>query len=279
MLVSEPRAKDQIDCTLVVRECLEHLFRLIEPNGRFIYAHRADRIGDQLDGYNMLRHCGTVWFMCTALSSLDISLSSEHRMSLAKAVKYVLKKVREPSWDEVGLPRDEGGLPRLCLVTKKTVKLGGTGLALLMLRSFRALEEKQGSGIVNLSYDHDITVARLENYILSQASNGDFIHKRNFTDGEIMTFRSDYYTGEAIYGLFQGIRITPKLQSIVEGLLNARYGIDVQSHWMAYAACEALTKGLLNPRVVVPYLIALVEAIIGDPSYKNLRQPRADLRH
>ncbi len=272
MLVTESRAKDQIDCTLVVRECLEHLFRLIEPNGRFIYAHRADRIDDQLDGYNMLRHCGTVWFMCTALLSLDISLSSEHRMSLAKAVKYVLKKVREPSWDEVGLPRDEVGLPRLCLVTKKTVKLGGTGLALLMLRSFRALEEKQDSGIVNISHDHDITVARLENYILSQASNGDFIHKRNFADGEIMTFRSDYYTGEAIYGLFQGSRLTPKVESIVEGLLNARYGVNVQSHWMAYAACEALTKGLLNPQVVVPYLTALMEAIIGDPSYRDRQE-------
>lgn len=272
MLVTESRARDQIDCTLVVRECLEHLFRLIEPNGRFIYAHRADRIGDQLDGYNMLRHCGTVWFMCTALSSLGISLSSQHRMSLAKAVKYVLKKVQEPSWDEVGLPREEGGLPRLCLVTKKTVKLGGTGLALLMLRSFRALEEKQESGDVNTSDDHDITVARLENYILSQASSGDFTHKRNFADGEIMTFRSDYYTGEAIYGLFQGSRITPKVLTIVEGLLNARYGINVQSHWMAYAACEALTKGLLNPRVVVPYLTALVEAIIGDPSYRDRQE-------
>jgi D-alanine-D-alanine ligase-like ATP-grasp enzyme len=272
MLVTESRARDQIDSTLVVRESLEHLFRLIEPNGRFIYAHRADRIGDQLDGYNMLRHCGTVWFMCTALSSLDISLSSEQRMSLAKAVKYVLKKVQEPSWNEVGLPKDEGGLPRLCLVTKKTVKLGGTGLALLMLRSFRALEEKQESGIVNISHDPDITVARLENYILSQASSGDFIHKRNFADGKIMTFRSDYYTGEAIYGLFQGSRITPKVQTIVEGLLNARYGIDVQSHWMAYAACEALTKGLLNPQVVVPYLTALMEAIIGDPSYRDRKE-------
>jgi len=272
MLVSESRAKNQIDCTLVVRECLEHLFRLIEPNGRFIYAHRADQIGDQLDGYNVLRHCGTVWFMCTAISSLHIPLSSEHRMLLARAVKYVLKKVQEPSWNEAGLPGDEAGLPRLCLVTKETVKLGGTGLALLMLRSFRALEEKQESGIVNPSEDHDITVARLENYILSQASNGDFIHKRNFADGDIKTFRSDYYTGEAIYGLFQGSRITPKVQGIVEGLLNARYGVNVQSHWMAYAACEALTKGLLNPRVVVPYLTALMEAIIGDPSYRDRQE-------
>ena len=63
MLVSESRAKNQIDCTLVVRECLEHLFRLVGPNGRFIYAHRADRVDEQLDGYNMLRHCGTVWSM------------------------------------------------------------------------------------------------------------------------------------------------------------------------------------------------------------------------
>ena len=272
MLVTESRDQNQIGCTLVVRECLEHLFRLIEPNGRFIYAHRADQIGDQLDGYNVLRHCGTVWFMCTALSSLDISLSNQHRESLAKAVKYVLKKVQEPSWDEVGLATDEGGLPRRCLVTKKTVKLGGTGLALLMLRSFRAFEEKQESGTVNIPDDHDITVARLENYILSQASSGDFIHKRNFADGEIMTFRSDYYTGEAIYGLFQGSRLTPKVQTIVEGLLNARYGINVQSHWMAYAACEALTKGLLNPRVVVPYLTALMEAIVGDPSYRNRQE-------
>jgi D-alanine-D-alanine ligase-like ATP-grasp enzyme len=272
MLVTESRAKDQIDCTLVVRECLDHLFRLIEPNGRFIYAHRADRIDDRLDGYNVLRHCGTVWFMCTALSSLDISLSSQHRVSLANAVKYVLKKVQEPSWGEAGLPSDEGGLPRLCLVTKNAVKLGGTGLALLMLRSFRALEEKQEPRIVNLSKDHDITVARLENYVLSQASSGDFIHKRNFPDGKIMTFRSDYYTGEAIYGLFQGSRITPQVQSIVEGLLNARYGIDVQSHWMAYAACEALTKGLLESRFVVPYLTDLVEAIISDPSYRDRQE-------
>jgi D-alanine-D-alanine ligase-like ATP-grasp enzyme len=72
--------------------------------------------------------------------------------------------------------------------------------------------------------------------------------------------------------LFQGSRITPKVQSIVEGLLNARYGINVQSHWMAYAACEALAKGLLNPQVVVPYLTALMEAIIGDPSYRERQE-------
>ena len=87
-----------------------------------------------------------------------------------------------------------------------------------------------------------------------------------------MTFRSDYYTGEAIYGLFQGGRITPKVQSIVEGLLKAHYGVNVQSHWMAYAACEALTKGLLNPRVVVPYLAALMETIVGDPSYRDRQE-------
>ena len=52
----------------IVAASLEHLSRITLPGGRFIYAHEAGDTDQRHDGYNLLRHCGTLWFMARAVN-------------------------------------------------------------------------------------------------------------------------------------------------------------------------------------------------------------------
>ena len=50
------------------------------------------------------------------------------------------------------------------------------------------------------------------------------------------------------------------------------YGWAEQSHWMAYAACEAVERGTVPDALGVAYLTGLMEAVLGDPKYRQRRQ-------
>ena len=56
----------------IVADSLAHLVRLVRPDGRFVYAHPAGHPDMPLDGYNMLRHCGTLWFMLRAVNDMGL---------------------------------------------------------------------------------------------------------------------------------------------------------------------------------------------------------------
>lgn len=248
----------------VAVDSVRHLLGLIEPGGQFIYAHRLNAVDDRLPGYNILRHCGTLWYLCKAVRALGLPLRPEERERLGAAIRYIEQRLTDPPWTE-------GVLPRLCLPENGAVKLGANGLALLMLHEFAGVLKKTGDEPGRLA-SMTVTLARLENYILSQMSGGDFIHKRSLSGGAILPFRSNFYTGEAIFGLARGKRFPPGVVSLLHGLMGSGYGIDVQSHWMCHAACEALEKGLMEPAPLARYIARLVGAIVSEPGYRARRQ-------
>jgi poly-gamma-glutamate capsule biosynthesis protein CapA/YwtB (metallophosphatase superfamily)/D-alanine-D-alanine ligase-like ATP-grasp enzyme len=259
-LVSDPQ-----QLVRIIRHSLKHLFLLIDKDGRFVYAHVKGDTERQFDGYNMLRHCGTVWFMCTAIAELKVETAPWQAQLLGKAVNYVLRKLAEPTWVE-------SEAPCLCLVTRDRVKLGGNGLALLMLRQYVRLQATRPLDFPALTHAPADLTEKLENYIVSQVEGADFIHKRRFSDGTVSSFRSDYYTGEALYGLFSGASLTAKIRHATTTLMQGGYGIAIQSHWMAYAACEAARHHLLAPDLLAPYISTLMTSIIEDDSYRSRRQ-------
>lgn len=249
------------DCRVIVDECLSHLFGLILPTGRFVYAHRHYHNTPMNESYNLLRHCGTVWFMLSAIKLTGRPMVENERQLLRAAVLYIVAKFKEPVWSG-------SSLPTLCLTSKDMVKLGGTGLALLVLNTYCDLAKE----VIQDRDEFKITSARLENYLVSQLYGTDFIHKRTFSTGAISPFRSDYYTGEALFPLMQSSRRLEKVRHAMEGLLSKGYGLAEQSHWMAYAACTALQTGYCDRDLVANYLRQLVGEIIGKPDYRLRHQ-------
>lgn len=249
----------------VVCASLEHLTGLIRPDGKFVYAHSADDPEDDLGGYNMLRHCGTVWFMLRAINGLDLKPGVKDRKVIGAAIAYALGKMKRPKWVF-------GDDPCLCIVTKGAVKLGGVGLALVMLAEVRAAGARLGPQGKAAVPDVDARIAGLQSYALLQIDGADFFHKRDFVTGEVLPFRSDYYTGEALLGLLVSECRDPVIAPQTLGLLTSGYGVDFQSHWMAYAACEAFERKATDSNVTRGYIEALVGHIVQNPRYRARRE-------
>jgi hypothetical protein len=240
----------------VVGASFDHLLRLIQPSGRFTYAHLMVQPEQGLAGYNMLRHCGTLWFMLRAVNEAKLLLGPGAVASLGLAVGYAAAKLEQPTW-----------APGLALVTKGAVKTGGIGLMLVMLEEYRRALPR-GLDAMATPAGLDLTIDGLQAYALAQIEGEDFRHKRLIADGTVLPFRSGYYTGEVLLGLLVTGCADPRMVAVAEGLMERRYGLAEQSHWMAYAACEAATRGVGDPGLVTEYLTALIAAILSDDGYR-----------
>jgi hypothetical protein len=249
----------------IVAAALDHLSRIVQPNGRFIYAHEAGDITSAHDGYNLLRHCGTLWFMARAVTDGQIQPDAQATAALARACGFIGRKLSPVPWAHAGRPS-------LALVGKGAVKLGGNGLALLALSEVRKILPVQSalSGVLPLGPDETLT--RLRSYALDEVDGDDFRHKRAFPSGEVLPFRSDYYTGEAIFGLLVTGPVSEDLARLTTGLMRRHYGWAEQSHWMTYAACEAIERDIVPEALGSAYLTGLMEAILSDARYRQRRQ-------
>lgn len=243
----------------IVEASLAHLVRLIQPDGHFTYAHPAGAPDRPLGGYNMLRHCGTLWFMLRAVNDLGLELAPSAAQAMARAVAYAAARLDRPVWLAE---------PTLALVTGGAVKTGGIGLALAMLQDYRRAARLPEATPLPL----DQTIAALAAYGRAQRDGHDFLHKRQFADGTVLPFRSGYYTGELLLGLFVTGQSDPGTIAATEALLARRYGVPEQSHWMAYAACEAAERGLVGEERLVGYLTDLICAILDRRAYRDRRE-------
>lgn len=252
-------------CRDIVSASLGHLTRLVQGQGRFIYAHEADEITSVHQGYNLLRHCGTVWFMARAVNELRPDGAAEVTQAIARAANLIGRKLHPAPWAKPDRPS-------LALVGKDLVKLGGLGLGLLALSEVRNIAALQGVPPRSMPVGLDETIIRMRRYALDEIDGDDFRHKRRFPTGEVMPFRSDYYTGEAIFGLLQTGEPDSELIRVTTSLMRRGYGWAQQSHWMAYAACEAVERGIVPLTLGTTYLTGLMEAILADPLYRFRRQ-------
>jgi hypothetical protein len=250
----------------IVRASLGHLARLIQHNGRFIYAHEAGDITATHDGYNLLRHCGTLWFMARAVNELaDPAMDPELIKALALSASYIGNKMKPTPWAATDRPS-------LALVGNGAVKLGGLGLALLALAEAMKIKTLQPLLDQALPFGTGETITRLRQYALDEIDGDDFHHKRDFATGKLLRFRSDYYTGEAIFGLLTTGPAPDELIRVITALMRRGYGWSEQSHWMAYAACEAIERSVVSEALGAAYLTGLIEAILGDVGYRQRRQ-------
>lgn len=248
----------------IVAASLDHLARITLPGGRFIYAHALDDTDQRHDGYNLLRHAGTLWFMAHAANRVGAAPGDDVCDAIRRATGFLGRKLEPTPWARPDCPS-------LALVGKGMVKLGGIGLGLLALAEVGRIEALHGR-LTDLPFSLDETVARLRRYALDEIDGSDFRHKRVLATGEVTTFRSDYYTGEAIFGLLVSASAEDELARITAGLMRRGYGWAQQSHWMAYAACEAIEREVVPKTLGTTYLTGLMEAILGDAIYRYRRQ-------
>jgi hypothetical protein len=231
------------------------LAQLVDDNGRFRYLFDPDK-PDADGGYNMLRHCGTIWSM------VEIS----NRLGPFPEVVDAARRATERLIRRNILPyRQEGAR---CVVANDVTKLGGNGLAILAL-----LEMAEATG-----EQRYVELAReLGEYIfLQRQPDGDFVHKRRYSTDRQMQFYSDYYTGEALFGVLRLHGVTGDRRWLDEAetsevQLAARdYGIAAQSHWMLYALEQF---HLFNPKPLYhEHARRIVGDIIHKPAYRDLNR-------
>lgn len=220
----------EAEALAIAADGARNLAALVSDKGRFRYRFDPTK-GTVSPGYNIIRHCGVVWSMLE-LHRADPSATAVLDAG-ERAIDRLLRRYVYPY----------GGGDRRCVVEKDWIKLGGNALAVLALT---ALHRVRGNGAY-LGAASD-----LGRYILSERRpDGDFVHKRKFKTGEVSSFRSEYFTGEALLALLTLHEATGEalwLQAAAEEedkLAAIDYGVTFQSHWCLYALellCRHVSK-------------------------------------
>jgi hypothetical protein len=222
---------------------------LVGEDGQFRYRYDA-RTGENLSGYNILRHSGAIWALVdTYRDTGDVRLLN----AAQRALRYLLDNSL----------RFYRSYRNVCICEDNTIKLGGSALAALtMLAMFSITRERL---LLTLS-------EQLCQFILDQRQEqGELVHKRYFESGKISSFRSMYYTGEALFAMVTLFEQTGERHwldaavNIEKPLADEGYGVAEQSHWMLYAL-EMMTRFSPSPDYS-RHAVAIVEHILDHPDY------------
>lgn len=225
------------------------LANLIQKNGSYKYRYDSQS-GDLLEGYNVLRHAGTVWAMLDVYRTV-----SDDRILVCcrQAVRYLLDTY-------LSFFRSYNNA---CICEENIIKLGGNALSILALIS-----------LFEITQDRFLLVIaeQLAQFILAQRTeNGRLVHKRYFQSGKISDFHSMYYTGEALFALLALYRLTQQTQwyeavrEIEKELAPQDYGVEEQSHWMLYFL-ELLSNYEASP-LYYHHAKKIVLHILENPEY------------
>ena len=215
----------------------DYLARQVLDSGRFVYGSypRDDR---DLEGYNILRHAGTLWSM---ICRCRIAPSDAQTEAIQRALHYLLSQVVEP----------DGDTAYVLEADKLEFKLGGSALALIALTEYTEVFEdtqyldicrKLGNGIVSMQ----------------DPEEGSYIHVLNDDLTVKDEYRTVYYDGEATFALCRLYRLTREPQWLESAKRAADHFVredyaQYGDHWVSYALNE-LTDYTDNPDY---YLLAL----------------------
>ena len=204
----------------IARAGARRIADITDAQGRMRYRYDVGT-GIIHDDYNMLRHLGSTWAL------LDVAKSAPDLPQLRDAASRALGFALKTGIRFFGRP------DQICVEEEGVIKLGGNGLAILAL-----LAQNDVSPSPEL-----VSIAEgLGRYVIDQRQeSGDLAHKRNFATGRLIQFKSDYFTGEALFGLmrlYEVTRDTIWLDAVADCetvLAPLDYGVPEQSHWCLYA--------------------------------------------
>lgn len=203
----------------------DYLVQHVGPDGRFDYLY--DPTDDEVArSYNMLRHAGTTYAL---LEVYEAERDPRYLLAARRALRFLDEAI-------------EACEPGLCVLDDGDAKLGGNGLAIL---AFAKHQEVSGD-------DTYLTRAQgLAAWIVStQTDAGEFpVHKFDHASGDIDDFVSDYYPGEAIFGLVRLHALDGDARWQAAASKAAHWLIDVRDagkeigdlehdHWLLYGLNE-----------------------------------------
>src|SRR5690625_1317741 len=184
-LIRGHRVFDQInkyDLEEAIKLTQKNYFKkVINKKGKQKYSY-LPHINFNEKRYNILRHAGTIYSILESIELFhDDSLLKKCQLSL----EWLIKKMEN---------RTINGNETLVVVERDILKLGGNALAVVALAKYTSItNDKQYIPIMQ----------KLATWIKeTQTDNGDFsIHKQTYSNEKVSSFRSDFYTGEAILAL------------------------------------------------------------------------------
>lgn len=217
---------DKESATSVVDLSMSYLQKQIQYNGKFRYGYRAAS-GEEIEGYNSLRHWGTVWSMVEAYK---LNPSDSLSQTIRNAIRYGI---------EAFIVYREDGTAFVQDFNNGRIIIGGGGLAVTALCSYKeAFSDDQFDDLLH----------KLGNGILamSDMETGKYCHQWTPDFKVAEEFVTVYYDGEATLGLCKLYAHDPNS----DYLNMARKAVDRfiaedytkhRDHWVAYSVNE-LTK-------------------------------------
>ena len=211
----------------------DYLISSISSQGKIRYQYYPSTDRDS-SSYNLLRHGGTTY---SILQAYDRTKYEPYRLASEAAIEYLFAKCKE----DVRQGPYGGGPTKWILSPGKKVKLGGAGLALVMLDAYG---ESTGN------YDKFREDARkFGNFLVaSLKEDGEFIYFPALTPDGPPTDTDDsaYYPGEAILGLIRLHAWDPNPQWLEAARRASDWLIDVRDagkdekrlandHWLMIA--------------------------------------------
>lgn len=160
---------------------VEYLLSVLNDEGKFDYEYNPI-LDTSSPSYNILRHAGTVYSM---IEVYERTRDPELLDGIERSLTYLTERMKECP----------GVADALCVVERNQIKLGGNGLTLLAFASYEHVTgDKQYREIME----------QLAKWIVAvQDESGDFTIHIQYTNGSVSDFRSEYYPGEAMYGLMR----------------------------------------------------------------------------
>lgn len=204
----------------------DYLVAAMYDDGSFAYEY--DPGTDEVsDGYNILRHAGTAYSL---LELYEATNDQKYLASGEKAIAYLIDQV-------ISCPMIPAAA---CVEEDAEVKLGGNALAILALAKHAEVTGNK---------HHIPLTERLAGFIVGvQSPSGEFtVHK--MTDGVVNDFKSEYYPGEAMFGLAKLSEVSGDRKWLEAAHKGARWIITVRDaavptaqlphdHWFLYALNE-----------------------------------------
>jgi len=241
----------------VAADAARYLAQAVRDDGMFVYSYRA-RTGGVGKSYNILRHAGTVYSMYElAAYTKDPLLLAAARRALDRLLTFV------KPWAE----RSD----RDVLVFSGEIKLGGVALAVLALTE-QIRTAPQNPGDRNSRPESPLldVARRLCRYLkASQRQNGSFVHIRSWPGRAETEFRSEYYTGEAVFALTRMHDIDPNggwlgvARRAAHHIVRTRQRTRTQDlphdHWLLYGI-DALDRKRADP-VLMHHALRIATAI------------------
>ena len=212
----------------IIKPSAAYLVRQVGDDGRFAYGYCAST-GEPLDGYNSVRHAGTLWNM---VRDYELFGGDELKSAIERGISYMLSEF---------IVYDDAGNAFFANDKKDQVSAGGGALALLALSDYSKYID---------AAKYIETARALANGLVelhSRATESGYVHLLNYPDFTTHTeFSTIYYEGESTFALanfYETDKNEKWLNTACEALdyaVSHNYE-TYKDHWTAYA-CNEVTK-------------------------------------